>query len=100
MGADMTRQVHMLKPQDVEEIRRAVADQRVRRGERPWYYAPGWVYGEIDVITGSGRAVCRACGRRIAKGERALKIGVDFTGHGSWTVIEVQIHDRDCLEVQ
>jgi len=43
-------------------------------------------------IVGTGRAVCRHCGEKIAKGSPALQFAWDFNACGSWTATTVQIH--------
>lgn len=53
-------------------------------------------YGVIEEKIGTGRATCRECGNKIAKGEKSLQFCYDFTGCGSWTVVEVQIHLKPC----
>lgn len=52
--------------------------------------------GELEIIDATGRAVCRCCGQKISKGSLAIKFCYDFTGCGSWTVVEVQIHGEHC----
>lgn len=56
--------------------------------------------GEVAVVVATGRAMCRQCGRRIAKGEEALATVYDFLGGGlagdPWTGTEIKIHRVDC----
>lgn len=51
-------------------------------------------YGGLDRCTATGRATCRGCGRRIAKGERALVFAWDFHGSGSYTATVVWLHEH------
>lgn len=62
------------------------------RGESPT--REGYAY--TTVTAGTGRAVCRSCGQRIAKGDLALKSVWDFHGSGSYTTVDVQIHAAPC----
>jgi hypothetical protein len=52
------------------------------------------VYGGAEQVFGTGRATCRVCGKKIEKGEHAIKFGYDISdlGHGSHTATTVQIH--------
>lgn len=52
--------------------------------------------GDLEIIEGTGRATCRECGRKIKRGDKAIKGFFDFTGNGSWTAVAVQIHFNDC----
>ena len=56
-------------------------------------------YGVIEAKIGTGRATCRECGEKIAKGKNAIQFCYDFTGCGSWTVVEIQIHVESCTKV-
>lgn len=53
--------------------------------------------GQPEVITGTGRATCRICGKKIKKGEIAIRFAYDGEGN-AWTAIEMQIHahQKDC----
>ena len=53
-------------------------------------------YGALERVTGTGRARCRCCGKKIAKGERELRFYWDFNGCGSWTAVECHVHEKDC----
>lgn len=53
-------------------------------------------YGELEQATATGRARCRSCGQKIAKGAPELRFFWDFTGSGSWTAVEVHIHRENC----
>lgn len=49
----------------------------------------------------TGKACCRACGQRVAKGETALVGYFDFTqNYGSWTSVRVWLHEAACNEEQ
>jgi hypothetical protein len=54
-------------------------------------------YGDIETVVATGRAICKACGKRIDKGEAEYKFSFDFRGSGSWTAQTVHIHARNCL---
>jgi len=56
----------------------------------------GTEFGIVEIIPATGRATCRVCGKKIAKGSKAVKFMWDFTGSGSWTLIECQIHLEEC----
>ena len=49
-----------------------------------------------EIVVSTGRATCRFCGKKIAKGARALKFFHDFNGCGSWTAVEIQVHLDGC----
>ena len=49
-------------------------------------------FGDLEFVTSSGRAICKACGQKITKGQPAAKFMWDFTGSGRWTAQEIQIH--------
>ena len=58
-------------------------------GESPWH----------EVGKGSGRATCRICGLKIAKGETAFKFGASFNDGGSynpWQAVDCSIHESCC----
>lgn len=54
--------------------------------------------GPPERISGTGRACCRQCGQRIAKGVPAVRFFWDFGGCGSFTATAAQIHENpaDC----
>ncbi len=60
-----------------------------------WYF-PQIEYGTPEFVTSSGRARCRCCGEKIAKGEEELKFAYDFHGCGSWTATESHMHTNGC----
>lgn len=70
----------MLTPEEARELRKAHRE------------FPGGLYEEID---GSGGATCRACGKEILRGERALK-------YADWEPLDPhphttgQIHLKPC----
>jgi hypothetical protein len=51
-----------------------------------------------EIITATGRATCRSCGQRLAKGEKAIRFYED-QGGGSWTALCMQIHFDHCEPV-
>jgi len=58
--------------------------------------------GRVSEEVATGRATCRACGRKIAKGEKCLEALYDFTnGNGTagdpFTGVWIKLHDFDCL---
>jgi hypothetical protein len=53
-------------------------------------------FGILEPLVATGRATCRACGQRIAKGEPSAKFAWDFNGCGSWTAQEIHIHRFQC----
>lgn len=61
-------------------------------------YRAGKSIGYDDPVTvvASGRATCRACGERIAKGEPAIRVAHDFHGSGSFTLTTVYLHAGAC----
>lgn len=52
--------------------------------------------GRPELTVASGRATCRFCFGKIAKGEPAYRWAHDFQGCGSWTVITSYVHGYDC----
>ncbi len=46
----------------------------------------------FERATASGRARCRQCAQKIAKGEPALVGYHDFNGHGSYTAVRCWLH--------
>lgn len=65
------------------------------RGRHP----QGAEYGGPPTIQiGTGRARCRACGQRIARGDGAVLWAHDYQGSGSWTAIQSYIHASNCLD--
>jgi hypothetical protein len=44
----------------------------------------------------TGRARCRSCGQRIAKGAPVIRWAHDYQGSGSWTAIQSFVHADDC----
>lgn len=58
-------------------------------------------YGVVERgIATTGRATCRCCGQRIAKGEEVLRFPWDFAKCGSFTATNVQIHAAACVAVR
>lgn len=53
-------------------------------------------YGVLEHVEASGRARCKACGQKIAKGEPCLRFAWDFRGCGSWTAQTVHMHAAAC----
>ena len=49
-------------------------------------------------VSASGRARCRECGDRIAKGDAAIPIYVSFSdgSYNPWTATAAYIHFADC----
>jgi hypothetical protein len=54
-------------------------------------------YGPVEVVVGTGRARCRACGQKIAKGVTALAWAEDMGGSGSFTATRIQMHAEPCV---
>jgi hypothetical protein len=50
------------------------------------------LYSSVDKKIATGRATCRCCGQKIAKGEVALYFAYDFTGSGSYTAVWCWMH--------
>jgi hypothetical protein len=53
-------------------------------------------YGTLEFVVATGRAKCRACGKKIAKGERCLRFAWDFHACGSFTAQTVHMHEQEC----
>lgn len=54
-------------------------------------------YGSIEHgLKATGRARCRCCGDKIAKGTDEIRFYWDFNGCGSWTAVECHIHASPC----
>ena len=99
----------LIAPWQVTEIQSAAADGNWRplAPDYAWYQpgmetlgttSPATIqYGVLDRGAASGRATCRACGRKIARGERALMFCWDFHGSGSYTATIVWMHEK-CKE--
>jgi hypothetical protein len=74
---------------EADEIREAA-----QRGQDCTMNAP-----YIEGRTATGRATCRCCGKRIARGDQELVFPYSFTDGGSynsWTAVEIHIHREDC----
>lgn len=54
--------------------------------------------GPPELRIATGRARCRVCGERIAKGEQCVYVVHDFQGSGSFTAIACYLHAHDCSE--
>jgi hypothetical protein len=55
--------------------------------------------GALELVIGTGRATCRQCGEKIAKGESAIKGCYDVSqGANPWLMSDVQIHLRECTD--
>jgi len=95
-----TRMVRLLPTADTAWMRKLVRGVyepiRLPRGNE--IAALGYLtdMGTLEVVEATGRAVCRCCGEKIAKGDLAIQYFYDFTGSGSWTAVKVQIHARAC----
>jgi len=95
-----TRMVRLLPAADTAWMRKLVRGvyepARLPRGNE--IAALGYLtdMGTLEVVEATGRAVCRCCGEKIAKGELAIQYFYDFTGSGSWTAVKVQIHAGAC----
>lgn len=80
----------MIRGWEASEIR------RMPLGENPGC-------GEVAMRVGTGRAVCRECGRKIMKGEEEFVTVYDFGGGGiagdPWTGVEIHIHRVECCKV-
>ena len=55
-------------------------------------------YGHRETVTGTGRAICRVCGQKITRGQKAHKFPWDIGDCGSFTATTIQIHanTEDC----
>jgi hypothetical protein len=90
---------HMLERWEAEELRARICrpgDQvRGLHGRTMNRNPPNWCVGDFGIVEGTGRATCRECGVRIAKGESAIECFYDHGG-GSWTSTRMLIHLNDC----
>lgn len=57
-----------------------------------------WYRGMGEIVKASGRATCRACGERIAKGAPALAFYYNFNNDNPFTDTKVYIHAAPCRE--
>ena len=80
--------------QEANDLRNDVKESPVNNRPR------GTQFGIVEIIPATGRATCRVCGKKISKGSKAVKFMWDFTGSGSWTLIECQIHLEDCIPAE
>jgi hypothetical protein len=84
----MARTVRLLRSWEV----------RAMRQEMPRAAMHGW--GDVALVTASGRSVCRCCGQRIKKGDSALVTLYSFDGSGfegnPWNCVDVFIHAGPC----
>lgn len=98
----MAKKVNMIDKWDCDYARNQVVDALKKYPNETHF---GYLmfscegYGDVEIITATGRATCRQCGEKIAKGVRAIKGAYDFNGMGGWTACDVQIHLADCGEV-
>jgi hypothetical protein len=74
------------------KIRAQFADPRARRSADGLTACEEVEYGGVREVVASGRATCRCCGQKIAKGVPALTFAWDFDSCGSWTATTVSIH--------
>lgn len=92
---------------DADAWRKSVASYINRRGlslataaGQSFGCVPG-AYGQGDttVVVASGRAVCRCCGKKIAKGLLALR-GYDNNDGATYSAITVYVHANkaDCAQ--
>jgi hypothetical protein len=92
---------NMLKEWQAQGIREvgqqhAVSGERLDNLDRGGQYIE---YGCLELVTATGRATCKECGQKIAKGMMSLRFYWDFKGSGSWTAQASQIHFLDCPAV-
>lgn len=83
--------MRIIESYQITRMRRAIAERDFNSSAFP--------YG-ADAAIGSGRATCRACGQKIAKGDPCVRFAWDYQGSGSWTAIVSCIHATDCTNVQ
>jgi hypothetical protein len=49
-------------------------------------------------VEATGRAICRACGHKIAKGELAIELAFSSGGtYNPWAAVDCYIHAKRCL---
>ncbi len=81
---------------NVERIREACKVWRLESDGRRTFNCWAIEYGQPEIVVATGRARCRCCGQKIAKGETVLKFSYDFHGCGSWTAQTVHMHVSGC----
>lgn len=72
--------------------------------DRPFPLIDVWTIDEspaIERYTATGRAKCRLCGEKIAKGEQCIRFFFSLTDgtYNAWTAIEGKAH-TGCYEEQ
>ena len=79
---------HRIEFRECQYIRKDAQAGRSFSGELPY----------IEIKESSGRAHCRQCGNKIAKGEKSILFPYSFTdgSYNGWTAIDCQIHYDDC----
>jgi len=88
--ARATKTAHTI-PQDIaDEIRRDA--KQARRGR---FWTQWSTTSEGEICTATGRARCRCCGEKIAKGLVALRVFSD-RGAGTWTAVWEYLHAEGC----
>lgn len=89
---------NMLWQSEADAVRAKLAKERANYAGVMDFWPPTDVteFGTVEIIKATGRATCRCCGQRIAKGVEALRFPYDFTGSGSWTAQDIQIHAEHC----
>ncbi len=91
LASFMARLIHQWEADDLRKLGGAIAYPRGYEADAH----PGLEdHGVLKIA--SGRARCRSCGEKIRKGSYAIKFLHDFTGCGSWTVVECWIHAERC----
>jgi hypothetical protein len=101
-GGDSMKQVTLIDSYDCKRTREDVTGDLAERPDRKSFsgsFHGNGGCGALELVTGTGRATCRQCGEKIAKGEQAIKGCYDVSqGANPWLMSDVQIHLRDCGE--
>lgn len=84
----MSKEIQLLRPHDYEYVLEAY-----RKGEH--MYERYGIGPDPKVVEATGRASCRICGLKIAKGIKAITWMWDAEGN-SWTARDVYIHADGC----
>ena len=87
----------LMQQYQADEVRAAAQRAPKRSPEGEEHYTSTWVeYGVIKRAVGTGRATCRCCGLKIARGAPTLTFPWDFHACGSWTATQATIHFDAC----
>lgn len=79
---------------DEADLIRAVA----KSGLHAELVYPSRVFLPIEYVDATGRAACRVCAEKIAKGDRCIAFGFDVFGKQQWSSLQRAYIHIDCTK--